>query len=171
MNGKKNLVYLRIVTLACLLLSLLVSCKSSPSTKESVVTPAEGLTFTAMPTKRILGSGEEIVITFACMSYLYGQYADLADRFHEQNPDVVVQVVSADEAREAETDTDLAFLARIADAFLFSVPQRHRLRQQQSALLGLTPLITDRPAIRPQRFLSTNVGRTATGGHPMGLAS
>ena len=38
-------------------------------------------------------------------------------------------------------DTDLAFLARIADAFLFSVPQRHRLRQQQSALLELTPLI------------------------------
>ncbi|MDY7078417.1 MAG: extracellular solute-binding protein [Chloroflexota bacterium] len=91
--------------------------------------------------KATVPTGEPVTITFACMSYLYGQYADLAERFHEQNPDVIVQIVSADEAREVETGTDLVFLAQTADTFLFSVPRRYRLRQQQSALLELLPFI------------------------------
>lgn len=143
MNGKKNLVCFRVVTLVCLLLNLLASCQSSPSTKESVVTSAKGLTSTAMPSERVLGSGEETVITFACMSYLHGRYADLADRFHVQNPNVTVRVISADEARDATAGTELARLAKTADTFLTSVPRRYHLRQQQSALLELTPLIQE----------------------------
>lgn len=104
-----------------------------------------GPTFTPLPAPTVAGGSdpgpENVVITFACLSHLYGEYAELAGRFHEQNPGIVVQIISADGATEAAAGSELVRLARTADTFLSFVPWQHRLRQQHSALLELGPLI------------------------------
>lgn len=93
-------------------------------------------------------STEPITITFACMDYQRNRYAELAEDFQKANPDVRVQLVSADEAsgiqREGSTLTsggnEIAGLSTAADTFVWFA----RLTPDDWAyLLDLQPFVDD----------------------------
>lgn len=122
----RDLIRSKAFAVLSLLACLLLACSEEPTP----ALPRSGST-----------QAEPQIITFACSSYPHSRYAELADRFHEQNPDIVVQVISADPSGGIAPETRLANMAAVADTFLAPIPAQHDLRQQQDALLALTPLL------------------------------
>jgi ABC-type glycerol-3-phosphate transport system substrate-binding protein len=99
-------------------------------------------------TTPVVPTGEPVTITFACMDHQRDRYEDLVKDFEKTNPDVRVQIVSADEAsgmqRQGGTVTssgdEVERLAAAADTFVWFA----RLQPTDwPYLLNLQPFVDD----------------------------
>jgi ABC-type glycerol-3-phosphate transport system substrate-binding protein len=99
-------------------------------------------------TTPVVPTGEPVTITFACMDYQRDRYEDLVKDFQKANPDVRIQIVSANEASGMQqqgstvtsSDDEVERLAAAADTFVWFA----RLRSTDwPYLLNLQPFVDD----------------------------
>jgi multiple sugar transport system substrate-binding protein len=107
--------------------------------------------------------GEPVTITFACMDYERFLYEPLVEDFHTTNPDIRVQLVSAEEASGMQIQqqgstmtmtgtsdgTDVERLTSSADTFVWFAPLRPT---EWSYLLDLQSFVDDAPSFPADDF-------------------
>lgn len=147
-----------LVTLA--LLPTACSLRGTPAPVAPTPTPA-------MPDRgpSVVPPAEQVLITFACSDYERSEYERLAELFHQNHPDITVQILSRraivgpeQEDAPVQARTALSKLASAADTFIF--PQDIGPEDAHKGWIrDLRPFIEADPNFHPEDFYSSTLER------------
>ena len=152
----------------CILAMLLVACGGSegtevPAPTAALPTAVSGAAQEQQPAPSPQLEVEQVTIRFAVFDWERSLYEDLIQAFEEANPDVAVQIVSANEVLglKSLTDFDLPEDAsrRLVSAADVIAQTASRQDVQQGLVRDLTPFIDADPNFQPDDFYANVLER------------